>query len=480
MKKILLITTVFCFTVISLYSQNDIDAFRFSQVNWQGTARFMGAGGAFGAVGAEYSALNVNPATIGIYKRNEISFTPIMVSIFNSQSDYSGDNNRYLASNYSLPNFGMIGVISTSSGKWKGVQLGFGYNRINDFNNAFRIEGRNNGSSMADIFVRNANGTHYENLIADQYLAWNTFVIDTLPNTANQYYSPFSNADLLQKKYTRTSGAINEMNFSIGGNYDDKLYIGATIGVPFLNYREESEYSETDDENRIGGVESFIMRDNLRVRGTGVNLKLGLIYQPVEYFRFGLAFHTPTYYGNLKHTRVRDMIAYFDDATRTDRFEYENYNTYKLVTPLRAVGSVAFLIQKRAFVSVDYEFSHYGMASLYGRNYSYTEENRNIQDKYGPSHTIRIGSEVFLSNQFLFRLGYNFMSNPYSRNVDNNSSAHLVSAGIGLRTNHFFLDLAYNIQLSKERYWMYDPAYVSPADNHYTTHRIAATLGFKF
>ena len=36
-------------------------------------ARFMGAGGAFSAVGAEFSALNVNPAAIGVFKKNEIS-----------------------------------------------------------------------------------------------------------------------------------------------------------------------------------------------------------------------------------------------------------------------------------------------------------------------------------------------------------------------------------------------------------------------
>ena len=90
MKKSFLII-VLLIGIFSLKSQaqNDIDAFRFSQLDWSGTARFVGAGGAFGAVGAEFSALATNPASIGVYKKSEFSFTPLVVSIINTSSIYN-------------------------------------------------------------------------------------------------------------------------------------------------------------------------------------------------------------------------------------------------------------------------------------------------------------------------------------------------------------------------------------------------------
>ncbi len=484
MKKILYSTTaliILLFTIFTGKAQSDIDAFRFSQTNWEGTARFMGAGGAFGAVGAEYSALNINPATIGVYKKNEMTFTPLVVSVMKSKADYNNSVSPFLSSNYNLSNFGLVlKAPGSSRTKWQGVQFGFGYNRINDFNNAFRVEGMSRNSSMAEVFVNAANGTDYRNLSGDLDLAFMTYLMDTVSGSTNQYFSPFEGKNVQQKKYTQTSGAIDEMNITVGGNYNDQLYIGATLGIPFVKYKEVSEYEETDVNDEVGGLESFVMKDILRVRGTGVNLKLGIIYQPLEYLRIGLAFHTPTFYNNLKDNFYRSMYTDYDNGSGSDIYEYENRYNYKLVTPLRAIGSVAFLIQKRAFISADYEFTHYGLMNMFSNDYAFTAENQTIQDKYGAGHAIRIGSEVFLTNRFLIRLGYGFKSNPYARNADNHSNSHQASAGFGFRSRSFFFDLAYAVRFAHESYWLYDASYVNAAENKYTTHKFLATLGFKF
>lgn len=480
MKKILFLATLCSITLFSLKAQSDIDAFRFSQAEWEGTARFMGAGGAFGAVGAEFSALNINPATIGVYKKHEITFTPLVISVSKATSSYNNSSNTYLNTNYNLNNAGAVFVIPfMETTKWNSMQLGFGYNRTKDFNNVFRVEGTSINSSIADQFLSIANGTSADNLTGDAALAFNTWFIDSVSGSNNQYYSPFSKENVKQEKYTRMSGAIDEMVVSIGGNYNDQIYVGMTVGVPFINYREQSNYSEIDDEDFDVLIDEFEMEDVLTVSGVGVNLKLGLIYQPVDFFRFGLAFHTPTYYGNLKDRFTRNMISYYDDGGYSDNPEYNNSFNYKLNTPLRAIGSVAFLIQKRAFISADYEFANFGMAAMYANDYSFSDENENISNKYGACHTIRVGSEIFLSEIFLVRLGYNFRSNPYKEDI-NFSPTHLASAGIGLRFNSLFIDLAYNIKFSQEDYWLYDASFVNAAQNKYVTHRVAATLGVKF
>lgn len=54
-------------TVTTIQSQDITDAIRFSQDNLNGTARFRAMSGAFGALGGDFSSLNVNPAGSEIF-----------------------------------------------------------------------------------------------------------------------------------------------------------------------------------------------------------------------------------------------------------------------------------------------------------------------------------------------------------------------------------------------------------------------------
>jgi hypothetical protein len=313
MKKKLFLSIVFGFFIVFINAQNDIDAFRFSQNNWEGTARFMGAGGAFGAVGADFSALSTNPASIGIFKKNEISFTPIVISVFNSKANYFNSESKYISSNYSITNLGMVFKTNAiPNSKWNAIQFGVGYNRINDFNNSSLVEGTSIGSSMTDEFVNSANSTNFQNLYGDNLVAWETWLIDTLPGDDNHYYSPFSGSNLAQSKYTKTSGGIDEMAFSVGGNYDDRIFIGATMEIPFIHYKEISSYEEIDEEMTVGGMDSYTIDDELIVKGSGINLKLGILYQPFKFMRIGAAFHTPTYYNAISDNFYREITSTSD------------------------------------------------------------------------------------------------------------------------------------------------------------------------
>lgn len=482
MKKSFLII-VLLIGIFSLKSQaqNDIDAFRFSQLDWSGTARFVGVGGAFGAVGAEFSALATNPASIGVYKKSEFSFTPLVVSIINSSSIYNTSQSKYLSSNYNLSNIGIILVFPTrENSPWKGLQFGFGYNRIADFNNQFRIEGMSKNSSLMDEFVYYANQSNDELSVTgpfDTDLAWNTWLLD-FDSVQNSYYSPLEKSVLRQSKYVHTSGAIDEMNVSFGANYSDKVYVGATLGIPFISYTEKSTYSEFDDLDTIGGFVSYDMDDYLSTRGTGINLKVGVLYQPADFVRLGVAFHTPTFYNELKDTYSRAITAENTSQNYAKESPVQSYK-YMLTTPLRIIGDVAFFIKKRAFVSAEYELVDYGSAALFARDYSFIRENQDIRDKYGLQHSIRIGGEVSLQEYFSVRVGYNYKTTPYKNKI-NDGSSHIVSTGLGFRSQNFFIDLAYVLKMTKEQYWLYSPNFVNEANNEYLFHRIVLTGGLKF
>ena len=353
MKKLFLAAILLLGITALGMAQDDMDAFRFSQNDYEGTARFMGAGGAFSAVGAEFSALNVNPAAIGLYKKSEVTFTPLVISIYNNNALYNGHNSRTSNVKYSLTNAG--GVLRIGLNKengWKSINLGFGYNRTCDYNNTYRIEGTSNNSSLMDEYLSDVQGKSLRALDDNEFMAWETGLIDDYDTINHQYYSPFYHKSLGQKVMAECSGANDEISFSFGGNYNDQLFIGATIGVPVINYNERTKYTETDDNptNNYSNylISSYDITGDLHVRTTGVNLKLGIIYQPADFVRIGAAFHTPSYFGRVRNTYIRTMTSYSPDGSQYGPAK-ENYAfNYTLTTPLRAIGSVAFLIKKRA------------------------------------------------------------------------------------------------------------------------------------
>jgi len=478
-KTIILGISIFSLMHISINAQNEIDALRFSEIDWQGSARFMGAGKAFGAVGAEFSALNINPASIGLYKKCEVTFTPMTLSVYKNTSKYNESSALAQAIKYNVGSAGVVFAIpGISSTLWKKFQIGFGFNRIKNYNNMFSIDGRSNGNTIGSVFALAAEGLNYKTAFdawsSELYTAWDSFLIDTLPGSETSYIPVFKGKDLHHTATVTRSGGNDEMIFSFGTNYDDKLFMGATVGVPVINFTENRVFMEENDQYKDHEFIYYRMTDKLRVRATGINLKLGIIYQPFNFLRIGVAFHTPTYYNKVKDDFVRKI-----DYNHGYGEEYKNSFEYTLTTPLRATGNLAFFIKQRAFISAEYEFAHYGMALMYSNKYNFGEENRAIQEMFGFSHIARIGAEINLTQTFSLRAGYNYVSSPYKDDI-NDGSQHYASAGFGFRTKHFFGDFAYTFNISKENYWMYDRSFVNTTHNKFLTHRILLTTGVRF
>ena len=91
MKKYfyLLLTGTFFNTI---QAQDISDAMRYSQDNLQGTARFRAMGGAFGALGGDFSSLNVNPAGGAVFTASQFSATVNSTNIKN-KTNYFGSGN---------------------------------------------------------------------------------------------------------------------------------------------------------------------------------------------------------------------------------------------------------------------------------------------------------------------------------------------------------------------------------------------------
>jgi hypothetical protein len=475
------LTILSLFLSLTLLSQNETDALRYSRLLHGGTARFMSMGGAFSSLGADFSVLSTNPAGIAVYKKSELMFTPGL-SLTQTESKYMGTTADDFKYNMNFTNFGMVfagnlGSSTSTSPEWKGVQFGFGVNRIQSFNGRSIIEGLNENGTILDIYHAYAQGTPFNQLNPfDTELAFNTYLLDTVGFENNYIQAHYGGAK--QRKTMTTSGGINEMVLSLGGNYNDKLYVGATIGVPFIKYEEISSYQEIDSRDTLANFKSLTINDELNTYGTGINFKLGLIYRITDWVRISGAFHTPTFF-SLTDEWQRSMssdlegMGKYNDKSPRGRYEYS------LMTPMRVIGGLAFVIAQHGTISAEYELVDYSESRLSEKSISgsFFDQNQAIREKYTAAGNLRVGAEYVIM-PFSIRAGYALYGNPFKNGL-NDETEQLISGGIGIREKNYFVDFSYVNSSINSDYYLY-PNVVEAASTSTTKHMFLCTVGFKF
>lgn len=486
-------------------AQNDADLLRFSMMNPIGTSRFNAMGGAFGALGANFSSLSTNPAGIGLYTRHEISITGGLLS-YSTIGDYYGESTEIDNVRCTFPQGGGIFEVyrnKKSEGGLRRLQFGFGANRLKDFNSSSYIRGINTQSSYMEYVTAVSDGYDFggvdENLAHVGNLAYQTGLMDYADNTGYNYISNLSPGGLEQKHILQEKGNISELVFSFGGNVSDKFYFGATLGVPIVDYKQVSIIEESDVNGivpvspSIYGLQDFYsyrLKQDLKITGSGVNLKLGLIFKPLEFFRIGLAFHTPTYY-NLKERSTVSMntnMLYVIDTLGTSLpnssvYSYDDLR-YNISTPAKGILSLGFLIKNFGAVSVEGELINYRGMRFDMDDLDEQNDMRDVvRQNYKMAGVVRVGTEWKVGIVSL-RAGYIWQSCPY-RNEDlrRQWSDHTVTAGIGLALGRYCnLDFAFMGNFGKRTddfYYLVDQnnnPLVQPGKIHFA--KYLYTLGF--
>lgn len=486
MKKIMIISLGMLLN-FSCFAQNEIDALRYSFLMNGGTARFSAMGGAFSALGADFSVLSTNPAGIGLYRKSEVMFTP-QISFSNATSTYNGSTSEDSKAAFAIPNFGLVmaGDISTSSGKpeWKSVQFGFGVNRLADFNNSYFMRGDNTENSILDVYKYYADGNEYDNLNSfDTELAWNTWLLDTVGGSST--YAKAYDGGVLQQKSTTTSGGINEMVISLGGNYNDKFYLGATMGFPFIRYNEDSYYKEVDNGDSLPSFNSMSVNDEINTTGAGFNLKIGMIYRIADWVRISAAVHTPTFYA--MHDTYNRLVRSDLESASYESSSPQGVYDYKLTTPMRMMAGIAFVIGKYGAISAEYEMVDYSQSRLRTSDpmYEFFDANEAIGATYQVANNFKVGGELILA-PFAIRGGFSYYGSPYANSLNDMSTTN-ITAGFGIRESNYYIDFGYVYSLRSEDYYMYSPEVISnlgmtlnPVTNEVTKGTFLITMGLKF
>ena len=501
----LVLTSALALGSLAASAQDLAEAYNLSNRTVQGTARSMGFGSALGSVGGDFSSISVNPAGLGIYRTSEWTITPSL-KINSAAGNYMGtttyDNNTHF-------NMNNVGIVFTKAAKgqryersnWKAVSFAIGMNRVADFNNSYTYSGNNYASSATQAMASDANlnpgGVSTPGTLG--YLG-NTAGLINSNGVNGSYISsvPISNGTQ-QTKIVQDHGGIDEFEIALGGNYKEKLMLGASIGIPTFYYTRDMNYTETALNGSAPNTYNFnyfTYGNSLQIAGTGINAKIGAIYKITDFLRVGASFHTPTYY-NLTDLSDPSIIAQSNGLSTSLSAPSglpENQFNYGFTTPWKTVLSATFIIRKLGFITADYEYVDYNtMRYIYpagnddanGMTYQQEEAqmNQQIKSTYQAASNVRVGAEIKLTRYLMIRGGFGYYGDPY-KNAGYSATRTDVSAGLGFHTHHFFTDFAVVNSQYKAQENPYTIAgtssFIPVATTNYSLNNVALTIGMKF
>lgn len=548
--KLLLCCATAALIPAGLWAQSSLDAYALSQTELRGTARFMSMAGAFTALGGDLSTLTQNPAGIGIYRGNDIGLT-LDLNLMSSKSSGIPGSTSWNRTHFDVNNFGYVGTFNVNDDILQTFSWGISYNRQKSFERQFRGGGIALESSLSNYialmtdgitpgdmnFDSNSNYNPYfdSNINWLSILAYGGGIINPVvgadQNTGQQYLTNIYNGLFQQPVYNdrgelqiapttgtadflvQERGYIDEYSINFGGNLVNAVYWGLGVGITDIDFEQQASYVEAlrganvPVGDPIDGIEEgncdYELSNYKKISGTGINLKFGLIFKPINEFRIGLAVHTPTWYS--LRTRYDAMIDFgadngvnFNDYTEVADFDWD------LRTPWRLMFGAAGVIGGRGIISVDYEYQAYNDMKTSDNYGDFTEFNDDIKSNYKASHTVRVGGELRVTPQFSIRAGYAFTATNVKDEVKNNdvevvtagcnpayslnNDTNYITAGLGYRVGGFYVDLAYmHRQLTStyhcftpfqdyDGYWTHAPQ-AKITDN---SNQVVMTFGYKF
>lgn len=495
-KQSLIIFLALSLTILS-YAQTVDDAIRYSQIFYSGTARFTSMGGAFTALGGDLSTLSQNPAGIGVFRSSEISLTPQLYHI-NTAASFKTDSREDYLYDFNLSQLGfVVNLINNNSGTGlMSLNLGYSFNKTNNFNQTIVIEGIGDQSSLADFWAQYNNGYILDDMSSDAYLGWRAFVIDSVPGYNDQWgtvYSGYgSEASLYGQtitRYVNYMGFSGEHAISVGGNWSDKVYFGATLGINRLSYTSHYEHLEATNKelparySDVAGFSDFRYTFDYRNTGTGFSFKTGVVYKPIEILRLAFAFHSPTIFRI--HEEAYDNITSRFDIGGIKEFSnsFEGFD-YALTTPFRIIVGGALQIKKIALISAEYEFADYKTArfsNVGDDDYDYSIKNQQIKSSLHSANNLRLGAEVRLNKLYL-RGGYSYYGRAWQTGeLNDNLEYNALSCGIGFREKNIAIDLGYTHMSNPMNYILYDTYNETAASDMAIDRNIfSVTFGYRF
>lgn len=491
----LLAATLFSLPVAA---QETYENANLTSTDLNGTARYVGMGGAMEALGADVSTIGSNPAGIGLFRRSQLSVSGGL--LMQSNGKEYGDGKKTNAS------FDQIGfVYTTRASRGSNLNFGFNYTKGKNFDFLLNASGKlGNGSQNNQSYLKHVLGSEnyggfdvrkkddaYIGFASPQanfaswtwnqldYLYFNTLLPDA--TTAGKFNNYLADSYTFDKAST---GYVGNYDFNISGSIQDQFYLGLTFGLKDVHYDSESRYNERLS-NGVGDVSVLDIR---RINGTGFDITAGIIVRPIASspFRIGAYVKTPTWY-DLTTSNVTRIDRNTNTGGKNDWGKVPNSYDYKLWTPWKFGLSLGHTVGNYLALGLTYEFEDHSTLDSrindggYYNDYYGTYYETSSADKSMNKHTkqalkgvstLKMGAEYKPTSNLALRLGYNYISPKYNKDAQkdptivspgsayssstdfvNWDSTNRFTFGIGYQINKFNVDLAYQYSIQKGTFY---------------------------
>lgn len=448
-----------------------------------GTARYVGMGGAMEALGADISTIGTNPAGIGMFRRNQVSGSFGLVIQPDGKSFADGSK-----TNASFDQLGF--VYSQRTGRSSFINMAFNYHKSRNFNyvlSAFNTA-LNGSSQNRQTAIKAISGDLDAYPYGENVVDWLYLESRMIEDEKNNVYTVDADSYVLDRAQT---GYIGEYDLNLSGNINNRVYLGLTVGFKDVHYKAQTSYVEAlvsySDPNR----DYVCITDNHKITGNGFDLKAGVIVRPIEEspFRFGLSIATPTFYklttqnfSTIMYDATKNGLVYDYSMDTNDKADF------RFNTPWKFGLSAGHTINNELALGVSYEYADYSTNDMrvitgagydwYGQYYDNSDsdplmEQHTKRTLKGVS-TIKAGAEYKIDKNVAVRVGYNYVSPMYKtdgvRDLTLNSpgaymasttdytnwkSTNRITAGVGLTFDQFRIDLAYQYQTRQGDFYPY-------------------------
>ena len=457
----------------ALFFAQDVSIIRntstiYDNISSLGTARYSAMAGSMGALGGDASVLNTNPAGLGVFITDDVSVS-LAINSNKSTASLAGKSTSQNTSKVTLGSTnGVLSFQTKENSAWKFVNVGINYvtQNVND-----KLQSPGNANITQAIIPQG----------------------QTSPSDYN----------IFEGHLYKTIGHRSKLNLGIGGNYDNKIYIGAAVNFSSVNIEQYDEVKVSSLNTRTS---KYFNKQNTPYieEGDGFSLSLGVIGKLSNAVRLGAAIESPTWY-----SIDREYNFYSRNSLGLSQNSYTENRTFR--TPTKLTLSGAFIPNKHFAFNVDYRVD-LGKPN-FGGGAADIQLNNFYESTYKAQHEVRIGGEYRIKS-FRVRGGYAFTTSPFKDHTetmfDNDANVvsgklsnyivgktQVISGGIGYDFKMFYIDASYQHRThehsnpfftgtyvnrdgngSEGNYSVSDTSIVSNAKNQ--KGQLILTLGWKF
>ena len=511
MKRIYLTVASLAFTSFVAVAQETYENTKLIDNDLNGTARYVGMGGAMEALGADLSTIGTNPAGLGLFRKGkaDLSFGLVNQTGMNKFNSLS-------KTNMSFDQIGVVFNLSKTSNA--SINIGFNYHKSRNFDQLLNTANTLNNASQNKLTYQKYRNQVFKERKDLTYSQLDALYMDNLlyDNRTKKYYNFPATGYLYNQE---NKGYIGEYDMNLSANLNDRVYLGLTMGIHDVHYKGYAEYTENFVPN-ANNIPGLTLNDSREITGTGFDVKLGAIVRPMAEspFRLGAYIHTPVWYD----LTTSNYTVLTDGTARPN--VGETYD-FRVNTPWKFGLSAGTTLADRIALGATYEYAAYNAMQTrikdggtydwyYGTYYESSHNDRamnnHTEDALKGQHTLKLGAEARITDHFSLRAGYNYLSALYkdaavkdgslnspgtyyasSTSYVNWKDTNRFTFGLGWNVWRFNIDLAYQYSQQNGTFYPFmnyhegsapsvEDNIANPTQVNNKQHQLLLTMGYKF